>query len=496
MKRVDICLFIIGVMVLALPIMLKGRIAIQPTGSYARGVYIKSEIVRELRYGDIVSVSFRDEDLAGRPDTYPLPQHLPWHSFIKIVYGMPGDLVAVSDDGFFINGQFAGPVFLKDSKGRPLSRVMDGAYMLQKGWYAVSSPHPRSYGSHYFGPVHHSQLKIAKPLWILPWDKHILQKKGRCMNRENEKFALEASLKNAGVYDLLFDKDLSEIMVNPDGKLWVDRIGKGREFTGELISPEKIEAVIRTAASYTGVVCHKASPLLEADLVDFGYARFQGVLCPITHAPAFSIRRKAILDFSLDQLAEEKNMLSKEQVKIIRKAVHDLQNVIISGGTNTGKTTFANAILKEFAETDRIVTLEDTMELETSLIKDVFPLRTMNGTVTMDDLLRTALRLRPDRILVGEVRGGEAWSLLKALSSGHSGGLCTVHAFGGKSTLSRLEQLVLEAGIRQVPRELIGEVIDVIIRIDFDDKTCARLVTDITTVHGYDGNNYVLEQIG
>ncbi|MBT6339526.1 MAG: Flp pilus assembly complex ATPase component TadA [Desulfobacula sp.] len=316
------------------------------------------------------------------------------------------------------------------------------------------------------------------------------------MIRENERLAVEATMKNAGVYDLLYDNDLTEIMANPDGKLWVDRLGKGREFTGIIIPAEKREAVIITCASYCGELCHKKLPLLEADLIDFGYARFQGVLPPVTHAPAFSIRRKAILNYSLDELSEAKGMLTKDHVYIIRAAVIEKKNILIAGGTNTGKTTFANAILKEFADNERVITLEDTMELETSIIKDCFPLRTMNGTVTMDTLLRTALRLRPDRILLGEVRGKEAWSLLKALSSGHSGGLCTIHAFGGKSALTRLEQLALEASIKQIPKDLIGEVIDIIVHIEFDAKSGIRKIADITKVHGFDGKEYIVEKVG
>ncbi len=316
------------------------------------------------------------------------------------------------------------------------------------------------------------------------------------MDRENAKLAVEATMKNAGVYDLLYDPDLTEIMVNPDGKLWVDQLGKGREFTDIIIPAEKREAVIITCASYCGELCHQKLPLLEADLIDFGYARFQGVLPPVTHAPAFSIRRKAILNFSLDELSKVKGMLTKDQVKIIRTAVIEKENILIAGGTNTGKTTFANAILKEFSDNERVITLEDTMELETSIITDCFPLRTINGTVPMYTLVRTALRLRPDRILLGEVRGKEAWSLLKALSSGHSGGLCTIHAFGGESALIRLEQLALEASIKQIPKVLVGEVIDIIVHIKFDAKSGIRKISDITRVHGFDGNDYILEKVG
>jgi type IV secretion system protein TrbB len=316
------------------------------------------------------------------------------------------------------------------------------------------------------------------------------------MDRGNAKMAVEATMKSAGIFDLLFDSSLTEIMINPDGKLWVDRVGKGMEDTGRKIPPEHVEAIIRCVASYNHTVCHENLPLLEADLIDFGYARFQGVLPPASLAPAISIRRKAILNYSLDDLCQKKGMLTKDQAAIIRRAVTGKKNIIVSGDASTGKTTLANGLLKEFADSDRVVTLEDTMELETSIIKNCFPLRTMNGTVSMDALLRTALRLRPDRVLIGEVRGKEAWSLLKVLSSGHSGGLCTIHAFGGKRTLVRLEQIVLEASIREIPRELIGDVIDLDIHLKKDTKTGKRWVDKIFSINGYRDGEYKVETIG
>jgi type IV secretion system protein TrbB len=201
-------------------------------------------------------------------------------------------------------------------------------------------------------------------------------------------------------------------------------------------------------------------------------------------------------NYSLDELCQKKGMLTQVQAVIIRRAVTEKKNIIISGGTNTGKTTLANAILKEFAESDRVVTLEDTMELETSIIRNCFPLRTMNGTISMDTLLRTALRLRPDRVLIGEVRGKECWCLLRGLSAGHNGGLCTIHAFGGKRTLARLEQLVLEASIKEIPRELIGEVIDMDIYLKKDSKTGKRWVDTIFSIHGYRDGEYEVKAIG
>jgi len=218
----------------------------------------------------------------------------------------------------------------------------------------------------------------------------------------------------------------------------------------------------------------------------------------VTLAPAISIRRKAILNYSLDELCQKKGMLTQVQVTIIKRAVTERKNIIISGGTNTGKTTLANAILKEFPDSERVVTLENTMELETSIIRNCFPLRTMNGTISMDTLLRTALRLRPDRILIGEVRGKECWCLLKTFASGDSGsgGLCTIHGWGGKRTLVRLEQLVLEASIREIPRELIGEVIDMDIYLKKNPKTGKRWVDKIFSINGYRDGEYEVEIIG
>jgi conjugative transfer signal peptidase TraF len=166
----DKILISFAVLVFCLPFVASDLIAIQPTGSLARGIYIQSDIDTQLKPGDIVSVSFRNENIAERPNVYPLPTDLRWHSFIKVIAGVPGDQIDITEDKLFINGLYAGPIHSKDSKGRPLSRAMTGRYRLQTDWYFVTTPHPRSYDSRYYGPVKISQLKIAKPLWLLPTD--------------------------------------------------------------------------------------------------------------------------------------------------------------------------------------------------------------------------------------------------------------------------------------------------------------------------------------
>jgi conjugative transfer signal peptidase TraF len=166
----DKILISFAVLVFCLPFVASDLVAIQVTGSLARGIYIESEINGRLKPGDIVSVSFSSESIAERPNVYPPPTDLRWRSFIKVIAGVPGDRIDITEDKLFINGVYAGPIHSQDSKGRPLSRAMTGRYHLQKDWYFVTTPHPRSYDSRYYGPVHISQLKIATPLWLLPTD--------------------------------------------------------------------------------------------------------------------------------------------------------------------------------------------------------------------------------------------------------------------------------------------------------------------------------------
>jgi type IV secretion system protein TrbB len=265
------------------------------------------------------------------------------------------------------------------------------------------------------------------------------------------------------VGELLADESVIELMLNQDGKLWADRLGKGREFTGHTVSPADAERIIKLVASSTNAECNEASPILSAEFPGCG-SRFQGMLAPVVTAPVFSIRKKALMIFSLDDYVTQQ-ILSRQQKELVEEAVQTRKNILIVGGTGTGKTTFANAVLNEIAKSgDRIVIIEDTLELQCSAPDTVF-LRTRDALVTMNDLLKATLRLRPDRIVVGEVRGGEALTLLKAWNTGHPGGLSTVHANSAKGGLTRLEQLVQEAVIT-VPRGLIAEAVNLVVHID------------------------------
>ena len=290
--------------------------------------------------------------------------------------------------------------------------------------------------------------------------------------------------------DLLLDENVIEIMLNPDGKLWIDRLGQGRSYTGVQITPSDAERVIFIIASSIGAVCNKDTPLLSAELPMNG-SRFQGILPPLSKNPSFSIRKKAIQIFTLSDYVE-KEILSKAHAAVIDEAVKKRSNILIVGGTGSGKTTLANAILALIAETgDRIVIIEDTQELQCSA-KDSLALRTKDEIANMTDLLKATMRLRPDRIVVGEVRGKEALALLKAWNTGHPGGCATVHADSAAKGLVRLEQLVQEAGILD-SKPIIAEAVDLIIYIE--KVGTSRKVQEVVALRGLLNGAYQLSEV-
>jgi type IV secretion system protein TrbB len=216
---------------------------------------------------------------------------------------------------------------------------------------------------------------------------------------------------------------------------------------------------VRLVAHHVGAEVHVASPLVSAELPETG-ERFEGLLPPVVTAPAFAIRKPAIAVFTLEDYVAA-GIMSEVQAETLRKAVCHRRNILVAGGTSTGKTTLTNALLAEVAKTtDRVVLIEDTRELQCSS-PNLVALRTKDGVASLSDLVRSSLRLRPDRIPIGEVRGAEALDLLKAWGTGHPGGIGTIHAGTALGVLRRLEQLIQEAVVT-VPRALIAETIDVI----------------------------------
>ncbi|WP_315773480.1 MULTISPECIES: P-type conjugative transfer ATPase TrbB [unclassified Bradyrhizobium] len=257
----------------------------------------------------------------------------------------------------------------------------------------------------------------------------------------------------------LDDQSVVEIMLNPDGRLWVDRLASGLADTGESLAAGDGERVVRLVAHHVGLEVHAGSPRVSAELPTTG-ERFEGLLPPLVAAPTFAIRKPAIAVFTLDDYVAC-GIATAEQAGALRRAVANRCNILVAGGTSTGKTTLVNALLAEVAMTgDRIVLIEDTLELQCSA-PNLVTLRTKQGVASLSDLVRAALRLRPDRIPIGEVRGPEALDLVKAWGTGHPGGIGTIHAGSALGTLRRLEQLIQEAVV-SVPRALIAETINVI----------------------------------
>ena len=290
----------------------------------------------------------------------------------------------------------------------------------------------------------------------------------------------------------LANRQVIEIMVNPDGALRLDILGQGRVDTGERLDASQVERIIRLVASHARAEVHGDAPIVSAELpasID-GRAgeRFEGVLPPVATGPCFSIRKPATRLYTLDDYVAD-GIIAPAAAEQLRAAVIRRDNILIAGGTSTGKTTLANALLAEMASLDeRVILIEDTRELQCPA-PDTVALRTRPknssgaGSVTMADLVRSTLRLRPDRIIVGEVRGPEALDMLKAWNTGHPGGIATVHANSALRALHRIEQLVQEAVVT-VPRELIAGAIDLVVFIA--GRGLDRRVSTIARVDGLD----------
>lgn len=275
--------------------------------------------------------------------------------------------------------------------------------------------------------------------------------------------AMLATALGPDVTAILLADDTIEVIANPDGRVWVERMGRGREFDGLRLDAGDAERAIRLIATLTGAEVTRETPIVSAELPPRG-ERFEGVLPPVSKAPCFAIRKPASRVMSLDDYVAS-GVITARQRQALKSAIRSRNNIIVAGGTGSGKTTLANALLAEVAALDeRVIILEDTRELQCAA-KDVVALRTYPGAVTLSDLVRSTLRLRPDRIIVGEVRGPEALDLLKAWNTGHPGGIATLHANSARAALARLEQLAMEA-TTSPPTALIAEAIDLVVFIE------------------------------
>jgi P-type conjugative transfer ATPase TrbB len=291
----------------------------------------------------------------------------------------------------------------------------------------------------------------------------------------------------------LSDPSVIEIILNPDGKLWLDVLGEGMHDTGERISPGKAENLLGTIAAMLETTIGHHHPMLQGELPIDG-SRVQGVIRPVVSAPAFNIRKKALLIYTLEDYVSN-GILEARHAEALREAVHERKNVLIVGSTGSGKTTLANALLHEMAQSvgddQRIILIEDTVELQCAA-PNVVAMRT-SDEVDMTGCLRITMRMRPDRIVVGEVRDSAALTLLKAWNTGHPGGLCTVHANSAGAGLLRLEQLIAEDKNSHPQPELIAEAVHVIAFITRMGHS--RRVTEVVRTAGVSDGHYLLEAL-
>lgn len=286
----------------------------------------------------------------------------------------------------------------------------------------------------------------------------------------------------------LDDSNVVEIMLNPDGKLFIERLGHGVAPAGEM-SSAAAKMVIGTVAHALQSEVDTNQPIISGELPIGGH-RFEGLLPPIVAKPAFTIRRRASRLIPLDDYVRT-GVMTDLQAGTIRSAIASRLNIIISGGTGSGKTTLANAVIDEIvrsAPEDRLVILEDTAEIRCAAENAV--LLHTSDSVDMARLLKSTMRLRPDRIVVGEVRDGAALTLLKAWNTGHPGGVATIHSNTAMSALRRLEQLTAEAS-QQPMHEVIGEAVDLIVSIERTPR--GRRVRDIITVERFAKGEYEIQ---
>jgi type IV secretion system protein VirB11 len=312
----------------------------------------------------------------------------------------------------------------------------------------------------------------------------------------------------------LADSTTEDIVLNPDSSLWAKRMGGGYERVGEM-PPAQAASALNTIAAWKGTVLNHERPILETELPLDG-SRFEGITSPIVRRPIFAIRLRPKRIFTLQEY-EEAGILSRKDdplnttrkrgsftdsvrglshSEVIRAAVRGRKNILTVGATGSGKTTFVNTVLDmmaELAPDDRVVSIEDTTELQCA-VRNYVDLRAV-GAVTMLDCLRACMRLKPTRIVVGEVRGPEAHTMLKAWNTGHPGGAATVHANDALSGLIRLESLVAEA--TAAPQQtLIAEAVDVVVFVDQEPSLAAgRKVREVAVVTGYRNGRYEVEYI-
>ncbi|MDD7805288.1 MAG: P-type conjugative transfer ATPase TrbB [Endozoicomonas sp. (ex Botrylloides leachii)] len=312
--------------------------------------------------------------------------------------------------------------------------------------------------------------------------------------RAREKLAREVGQE---ILNLLEQTTTIELMCNQDGKLWIDQLGKPMQVVG-CLSSWRVESIIRTVSGYLGKTTTRNSPLLEGEWPLDG-SRFAAQLPPIVPQGIFSIRKKASAIFTLAQYVTS-GVMTQTQSNTLCQAITNHQNILLSGGCGSGKTTLANGVIHEMVKTfpnERIFIIEDNGEIQCTAENFVQYLTSSEANVDMTQLLKTTLRMRPDRILVGEVRGAEALDLIDAWNTGHPGGVATIHANSAIDSLTRMKSLISRN--QAAPREiepLIADAVHLVVFIKKDPAIPAgRCIDEIIEVIGYENNQYLIRAL-
>jgi type IV secretion system protein TrbB len=279
------------------------------------------------------------------------------------------------------------------------------------------------------------------------------------------------------------DPAITDIIVNEDGRVWFEAHGKGLYAAGFVLPESHRESLIGTVAAALGTTADNDHPIVEGEL-PIERIRFEGLMPPVVRRPCFAMRKPAQVLYTLDDYLRD-GIVTEAQAEVFRDATRRRWNIAIAGGTGSGKTTFAGALINEMVagsdQSERYVIIEDTLEIQCRA-ENLVQLHTSEA-IDLTRLVRATMRLRPDRIIIGEVRGAEALALLKAWLTGHPGGVTTIHANSARGALTRLSSLVQEAGVPPQP-ELIAETIDLIAFIVRTPKD--RKVTELVRVESYD----------
>lgn len=323
---------------------------------------------------------------------------------------------------------------------------------------------------------------------------------GLAEKKQLQKALFDAMRRLDILQELVDDPEITEIMINGTAHIFIERKGKLTEWNKRFSSKQKLEDIVQQIVSFSNRAVSKAHPIADARLPDG--ARVNVVLDPVAlDGPVITIRRFPVQPITMEQLVAW-GSVTQEAVEYLQKAVAGGKNIFISGGTGSGKTTFLNALSQFIPEQERVITIEDNAELQIHHVANLVRLEARmantegTGEITMRDLIRTALRMRPDRIIVGEVRGSEAVDMLQAMNTGHDGSLSTGHANSAADMLSRLEMMTLMG--MEIPlgaiRRQIASAIDLFVHLGrMPDGS--RKVLEITEVKGYENGVIQLEPL-